>query len=241
MTTVSSVAWSSVGKKILSGLTGLALVLFVIVHLVGNLTLFIGPGAFNGYARFLEHLVHGWFIIVFEIGLITLLLIHILTGVYVAWVDKERARPIKYQVRGNAGGGSRKTLSSRSMIITGIVVGFFVIWHVNMFKFGPAGVYTSADGTAMKDLYTLVANSFKNVWITAGYVAVMILLGFHLRHGAWSAFQSLGWNNDRYIDGLTRIGLVLAFLLAIGFLILPLYFFFFVDPSAVQAAGPGGH
>jgi succinate dehydrogenase / fumarate reductase cytochrome b subunit len=241
MTTVSSVAWSSVGKKFLSGLTGLALVLFVIVHLVGNLTLFIGPGAFNGYARFLEHLVHGWFIIAFEIGLITLLLIHIITGIYVAWVDKERARPVKYQMKRNAGGGSKKTISSRSMIITGIVLGFFVVLHVNMFKFGAAGVYTSAGGTEMKDLYTLVATSFKDIWITGAYLAVMILLGFHLRHGAWSAFQSLGWNNDKYMDGLNRIALVFAFLLAVGFLILPLYFFFFVDPSAVQAAGPGGH
>ncbi len=241
MTTLSNVAWSSVGKKFLSGLTGLGLVLFVIAHLVGNLTLFIGPDAFNGYARFLEHLLHGWFIIAFEVGLIAILLFHMVTGVYVAWVDKERARPVKYKMQRNAGGNSKKTLSSRSMIITGIVLGFFVVWHVNMFKFGDHATFTSASGTQMKDLYGLVVISFKNLAITLGYVAVMALLGFHLRHGAWSAFQSLGWNSIRYMPVLQGVALVLAILLAAGFLILPIYIYLFVDPAAVQAAGSGGH
>jgi succinate dehydrogenase / fumarate reductase cytochrome b subunit len=241
MTTLRAIAWSSVGKKFLTGLTGLALFGFVIVHLLGNLTLLIGPDSFNGYAHFLEHLLHGWLIIAFEIGLVAFLLFHIVAGVTVALIDKSRARPVKYKVLRTAGGTSRKTLSSRSMIITGIVLGVFVVWHVNMFKFGDHAEYTNVSGTTLKDLYTLVVLSFKNIWILAGYLAVMILLGFHLRHGIWSAFQSLGWSSEKVLPFLEGVALVLAVLLAIGFLFLPLYIHVFVDPSAAQAAMVGGH
>jgi succinate dehydrogenase / fumarate reductase cytochrome b subunit len=227
---LSAIAWSSVGKKIITGITGLALFGFVVVHLLGNLTLLIGQDAFNGYAHFLEHLLHGWLIIAFEIGLVVFFLFHIVAGVTVAWFDKGRARPVKYAKAGNAGGASRKTLSSRSMIITGIVLGVFVVWHVKMFKFGDHGAYLHPNGTAMKDLYSLVVTSFGSVWITAVYVAVMILLGFHLRHGIWSAFQSLGWNNTRYMPLLQGAGLVFAIALAVAFLVLPLYICLFVEP-----------
>jgi succinate dehydrogenase / fumarate reductase cytochrome b subunit len=241
MSSFRTIAWSSVGKKFITGITGLALFGFVIVHLLGNLTLFIGPAAFNGYAHFLEHLLHGWLIYAFEIGLLAVLVFHILAAVYVALFDKQQARPVKYALQRNAGGASRKTLSSRSMIITGLVLGAFIVIHVKMFKFGTTSSFTAPNGNELKDLYTLVATSFKNLLITLPYVAVMILLGFHLRHGVWSAFQSLGWNSTRYIGLLNGLALVFAFLLAIGFLILPLYLYFFVDPSAAQAALPGGH
>lgn len=241
MTSFSSIAWSSVGKKFITGITGLALIGFVIVHLLGNLTLLIGPAAFNGYAHFLEHLLHGWLIYAFEIGLLAILAFHLVAATFVALFDKGKARPIKYVMQRNAGGASKKTLSSRSMIITGLVMAVFIVIHVKMFKYGAHGTYTHPGGTEMKDLYLLVVESFKNIWITAPYVAVMILLGFHLRHGVWSALQSMGWNSDKYMSFLNGLGLAFAFLLAIGFLFLPLYIYFFVDPSAVQAALPGGH
>jgi succinate dehydrogenase / fumarate reductase cytochrome b subunit len=241
MSSFSSIAWSSVGKKLLSGFTGLALFGFVIVHLLGNLTLFMGPAPFNGYAHFLEHLLHGWLIYAFEVGLLAVLAFHILTGIYVAWIDKGSARPVKYALQRNAGGASKKTLSSRSMIVTGIVLGIFIIWHVNMFKFGSHGVYWHPNGTAMKDLYTLVVESFRNPLVMGLYLAVMALLGFHLRHGVWSAFQSLGWNSTRYMPLLNGAALVAAVVLGVGFFVLPLYIGIFVDPSAAQAVMPGGH
>jgi succinate dehydrogenase / fumarate reductase cytochrome b subunit len=241
MASFRQIAWSSVGKKVITGITGLALVGFVIVHLLGNLTLFIGAEAFNSYAYFLEHLLHGWLIIAFEIGLIAVLFFHMLAAVYVAWFDKRRARPQGYAMVRDAGGGSRKTLSSRSMIITGIVLIVFIVIHVKMFKFADHALIPRADGHTMKDLYAVVVEAFKSPLITAGYVAVMILLGFHLRHGAWSAFQSLGWASERALPLLTGAALVVAVLLAVGFLILPLYIFFFVDPASGQAAMTGGH
>ncbi len=233
MTSFRTIAWSSVGKKVITGLTGLMLFAFVCVHLVGNLTLLIPDDgeAFNHYAHFLETAAHGWLVYAFEIGLITLLVFHMAAAIYVAWLDKRKARPVGYSVSRNAGGRSRKTISSRTMIYTGVIIIVFMIIHVKMFKFAdhPHVVY---GGEEIKNLHAVVVEAFNEAWIMAAYVAVMILLGFHLRHGFWSAFQSLGWTNDKRLPLLTGAALLIAIALAVGFLILPLYIFFFVDPAA---------
>lgn len=238
MTSFRTVAWSSVGKKAITGITGFLLFAFVCVHLIGNLTLLIPDGgeAFNHYAHFLENAVHGWLIYAFEAGLIAVAVFHMLAAVYVAWVDKRSARPVKYKMSRKAGGNSRKTLASSTMIYTGLIVIVFVVFHVRMFKFADHPTVTY-EGVPMKDLYVVVAEAFNDPWIVGAYVAVMILLGLHLRHGFWSAFQSLGWASDKWLPLLTRIALVLAVLLAIGFLLLPLYMFILVDPVAGGVAG----
>jgi succinate dehydrogenase / fumarate reductase cytochrome b subunit len=225
-----------VGKKYLTGFTGLALFLFLVVHLLGNLTLYMGPHALNHYAHFLEHALHGMLVYAFEAGLILLLLIHITASVAVALFDKNRARPVKYKKSKNAGGESRKTFSSTTMIYTGLLLLLFIVLHVKMFKYGGARIITLPDGTQMKDLYAVVLTAFKDLRITMAYVLMMLLLGFHLRHGFWSAFQSMGWNNRRWMPLLYSLGLVLAILLALGFLMPPLYLYFFVDPVTT-----GGH
>lgn len=232
--------WSSVGKKLITGLTGLLLSGFVVVHLIGNLTLLIGGDAFNHYAHFLESLLHGWFIVVFEVGLIAILLSHAIAAVWVALLDKRRARPVGYRKQGNAGGASRKSLSSRSMIVTGPLILIFIVLHVRMFKFGPAAHIPIPGGGEMRDIYALVVASFKSGWITAYYVAMMSILGLHLWHGIWSAFQSLGWTNDRILNPLRGAGIAFALLLAIGFLFLPIYIYFAVDPATASMANGGG-
>jgi len=237
MDSFGSIAWSSVGKKVITGITGLALFGFVCVHLLGNLTIFIGPHAFNGYAHFLEGLMHGWLIYVFEAGLVAIFVFHMVSTFYVAWLDKRAARKEGYRHSRDAGGKSKKTLASKTMIYTGILIILFVIGHVWMFKFGDHKV--GPDG--VKDLYSTVVAAFKQPGIMIYYVVMMILLGLHLRHGFWSAFQSLGWANDRYLPALINLARVFSFLLAVGFFVLPLYIFFFVDPAAAGAASPGGH
>ena len=233
MDSFGSIAWSSVGKKVIMGLTGLALFLFVCVHLIGNLTLFIGPDAFNNYAHFLEHMLHGWLIYVMEIGIAALFLFHIISAITVAWNDKRAARQEGYRYSQNAGGKSRKTISSRSMIYTGILLLIFVIAHIWLFKFGDHEIY----GEGKKNLYKTVVTAFKNPGLVVFTVVAMILLGLHLRHGFWSAFQSLGWANDRYLPVLEKLAMVFAVLLAIGFILLPVLLFFIGDPNAM----PGGH
>lgn len=221
---------SSVGKKFVSGFTGLSLILFLCVHLLGNLLMFAGPDAFNSYAHFLEHMGHGILVYVAEAGLILFFALHIVTGTSVA-LKKRKARTQPYFKRGNAGGASQKTLASRSMILTGLVILVFVILHVKMFKYGPAE-RVMVHGTEMKDLYALVVYAFKVWWISLAYTAVMILLGLHLRHGVWSAFQSLGAANPKYMPFLQTGGWILAFLLALGFALLPTCIFFFFETPA---------
>ena len=237
MQSFDSVAWSSVGKKVITGITGFSLMGFIVVHLVGNLTIYLGPSAFNHYAHFLESLLHGFFIYIFEAGLILIFVLHIVTGVYVAWIDKRRARTEGYKNSRNAGGASRKTLASSTMIYTGVLLLVFIIGHVWLFKFGPHEILP--DG--IKNIYKTVAIAFKNIGYVIWYVVMMILLGTHLWHGFWSAFQSMGWTHARWLPVLTRVGHVFAVIMAIGFLLLPIYMYLFVDPASASAAASGGH
>jgi len=240
MSRFQAVVWSSVGKKLLSGITGVLLFIYVCVHLLGNLTLFVSADAFNRYAHFLENFLHGSMVLVFEIGLVTVFLVHIITGVSVALLDKYRARPVGYIKRGNAGGPSQKTLSSRAMIITGSMLLIFLVIHVRSFKFGETQMIPLENGEEMMDLYSLVVLSFKNPWVTLGYVGAMVLLGSHLWHGFWSAFQSLGWTNQRWLPILQGLGVIFALALAVGFIVLPLYAYAFIDSSTLNVANRGG-
>jgi len=149
-------------------------------------------------------------------------------AVTVAWTDKRKARTEGYRYAKNAGGKSRKTLSSRSMIVTGILIAIFVVGHIYLFKISPS----------KENLYATVADAFTGLSFTIFTVVVMIMLGLHLRHGFWSAFQSLGWANDKYLPVLTRVALVFALLMAVGFLVIPVFMHFTGDPSFTM---PGGH
>ncbi len=235
-----SILRSSVGKKLITGITGLFLCTFVIAHLIGNLTLLLGSDAFNHYAHFLENLFHGWAIVVFEVGLVAVILLHVVFTVWVALFDKSRARSVTYRKQANAGGASKKSLSSRTMIVTGPLILLFIVIHVRMFKFGPAEMIPLPGGGEMRDLYALVVAAFQSGSVAAYYVAMMALLGLHLWHGTWSAFQSLGWANDRVLPALRAAGIVLAVLLAVGFLFLPIYIYVAVDAVAGSMAGGGG-
>jgi len=235
MPNLRTVVWSSVGKKLITGITGFGLIGFIIVHLLGNLTLLIGPHAFNSYAHFLEGLVHGIFIYIFEAGLILILLFHIWAGLEVSVLGKYRARPVRYKKTASAGGTSRKTWSSITMIISGAIILGFLIWHVKMFKYGGAKIIGEGEH-AMKDLYAVVLEAFQDPLIVAAYVAVMICLGFHLRHATWSAFQSLGLTRDETLPLLGRVALVFAVVMTLGFCGIPLYMYLADLPPEAHAA-----
>lgn len=218
---------SSLGKKIISAVTGLALYAYIILHLAGNLTLLTRkPDIFNRYAHFLESL--GWLVIAIELILLAGFLLHAFYGI-VVWLEKRRARPDGYMMTADIGFPSRKTFSSKNMIWTGILLGAFTIIHVITFKYGPGvnqGYMTIVNGVEMRDLYRLVVETFSNKYYVAGYVISMILLGFHLRHAFWSSLQSLGANNAILTPIFFWLGAILAFLLALGFLIIPIFIYF---------------
>lgn len=222
----SSPLWSSVGKKILMALTGLFLVAFLVVHLIGNLTLFSpSPDAINLYAHYL-HKVE-LVILILEVGLGVLFLLHATLAIW-TWLQNNAARPVSYQVSKNAGHTSKKTLSSQTMIYTGIVIFIFVILHLMNFKYGPGmeqGYVTRIDGHRIWDLHRIVMEFFSSGWNVMWYMLVMLLLGLHLRHGAWSAFQSLGVNNNWFMRFIFQAAVVVAVIIAGGFFLLPLWIF----------------
>ena len=204
---------SSIVKKVVMALTGLVWFLFVIAHLSGNLLLYKGPKSFNSYS---ETLLHNPLIIPAEIALVAFLLFHFLSAL---WVTRENsaARPHQYTYKVPSTGSS--TFASRTMWYGGVIVLLFIILHVWMFKFG------NQEGE--HGLWGLVVRSFKNPLIVAGYVFAMLPLGLHLSHGFASAFQTLGILQPRWQPGLRNTGVVLGWVLAVGFILLPLWAFFF--------------
>jgi succinate dehydrogenase / fumarate reductase, cytochrome b subunit len=229
--------WSSVGKKYVGAVSGIALMLFIIVHLGGNLTMFAGDGGrlFNSYAHHLEAL--GPLLYVAEMGLLAIFVFHAIAGIAVQ-LDKWKARPKGYAVSATKGGPSRQTLASRSMIVTGLVLLVFLPLHVWMFKFngGAPHAVVEMHGQPVKNLFSSVVTAFKNPVIAFGYVAVMGLLGLHLRHGFWSSLQSLGAMSPRLSPAIYAAGLLFAVAMAGGFLALPLWVFF--SPALGAGGGP---
>ncbi|GIW40233.1 MAG: fumarate reductase [Candidatus Binatia bacterium] len=221
----------------MTGLTGVGLVLFVIFHLAGNLTLLAGPDAFNAYAHELHEL--GGLLLAAELGLLALFLFHATSAIAV-WVEGRRARTVRNTLERSKGYPSRQTLASRSMILTGAVLLVFTVFHVLHFRLGPGieeGYVATLDGKEVRDLYRLVVEAFHGPAYVVGYVAVMVLLGFHLRHGFWSAFQTLGLLDRRLQPIAYAAALGVGAILALGFLFLPLYIYFFVpEPGAVGVA-----
>lgn len=218
---------SPVGKKILTGITGLGLGLFVIVHMLGNLTYLSGyEQAYNSYAHKLASL--GPLLYLAELGLLALVLVHAAIGVNI-YIRKRRARPQGYARYKTAGKPSRQSLSSRTMIFTGIVLLVFLVIHLKSFKFGPGmaeGYVADLDGTPVRDLKRLMTEKFQQPLYAFGYPLAILLLGYHLRHGFWSAFQSIGWMTPRISGAVYAVGVAVAALVAIGFTVVPLYIYF---------------
>ena len=212
---------TSIGSKILVAVTGLALVGFLVFHLAGNLLLFIGPAAFNEHAH---ALISNPLIIPAELGLIAIFLLHIFTAVRHV-VRGRTARPERYAVRKWAGGASRKTVGSSTMILTGLVMLVFVVLHLGTFKYGP---YYTTSMPGERDLYTLLVEVFRNPFYVGFYVVCMGLIGLHLRHGISSAFQSLGLMPHSWAGRILRAGATTAVVVAGLFALLPIYVFFFL-------------
>lgn len=207
MNWLSATLGSSVGKKLMMALTGLAFIGFLAAHLAGNLTIYGGKGAFNDYAEKLQSL--GPLLHLFRAGLIAFALVHILTGLYLFLLNR-RARPVGYRVQASAGG---RTLSSRTMPYTGIVILAFVVYHLFHFTFVDKSATT---------VFDMVAAAFNRPAIMLLYAALMIVVALHVRHGFWSAFQTFGVNHPKWMPAVTTASIAAGVVVALGFGLLPL-------------------
>ncbi|MBO6575283.1 MAG: succinate dehydrogenase cytochrome b subunit [Rhodothermales bacterium] len=222
---------SPVLKKVITGVTGLALTGFVLAHMTGNLALLASDQAYNEYAEFLTGLGALFYLI--EAVLLAFFLFHIVAGINI-WLGKRKARPVGYDRYQSAGKPSYQSASSRSMIVTGLILLGFLVLHLASFKFGPGGpgnaseAYLVAyDGAEpIRDLAKLVRERFASPGYAFGYTAVMLLLMVHLRHGVWSALQSIGAMRPSISAPLYVAGGVLGAAIGLGFLFVPLGVYF---------------
>ncbi len=222
MPSLVEAATSQVGRKLLTGITGLLLLFFLFFHLAGNLTIFGGEHAMNIYSMTLHDL--GWPLWIARIGLALVFIIHAWVGISIWW-RRRKARPENYHVYSSKGEPSRQSLSSRSMAITGIILLIFLVFHINTFALGDTGTVL-IDGREVSDLKTLVIETFQNPLYAFGYAIIMLLLAAHLGHGIWSSFVSLTMKSRKCSDLMYTIGATVAILLALGFLFIPLYIYF---------------
>ncbi len=218
MSWISNLFTSSIGRKVIMSLTGLFFVVFLLVHLIGNLQLLHDDGgnAFNHYAEFMAHngLIQGMsWIMKFLFGL------HAIQGLLL-WRQNSAAKGQKYAVKVT----NNTTFAGRNMIWLGILLMVFLVLHMGDFWFQMHyGVLETQDG--VKDLAQLVAIKFASPVYVGWYVISMIVLGIHLWHGFDSAFQTLGARHPKY-DGLVAgLGKFFAIALALGFAIIPILMF----------------
>lgn len=215
---------SSIGKKLIMSISGLFLMVFLLVHLTVNLMLLVGNGeAFNRAANFMGS---NPVIKIVEPVLAIGFIIHILYASIIT-LQNQRTRPIGYLKTSSNGVTS---WASKNMYILGGTILVFLVIHISNFywklTFGEVPSLSYDNGiTQMEDTYSLVSGLFISYWwYDLIYVAGALLLGFHLSHGFWAAFQTLGWNNKAWIQRLEIVAYIYATVIALGFLIIPLYF-----------------
>ena len=218
---------SSIGKKLIMSLTGLFLIIFLVVHLIGNLQLLSDDGGeqFNLYAKFMTT---NPLIKVVSYGLYAFIVIHVVQGILL-WLKNRSARGSeRYAVQKTRATGTTASLA-KNMGWLGVIILIFLLIHMYQFWLQmkmDALPYATYDGVTVKNLYEPVKIAFMNVGFVVFYVISMIIMGLHLKHGFQSAFQTLGLNHKKYTPFIKGLGIAYSILIPLGFALIPLIFFF---------------
>ena len=208
---------TSVGQKLVLAVSGLALVGFLLVHMLGNLTIFQGADVMNGYAAWLKGHPLLW---AARCSLIGLFLIHITLAIRLA-LSNRKSRPIGYQ---HARINQETTVISRYIVLTGLLVLSFLIYHVLHFTVGVIQPDHALfiDSQGRHDVYKMVVQSFQVPIVAISYLAAMAILGLHLIHGLQSLFQTFGLFHETYTGLIRACCIALASLIVIGNASIPL-------------------
>lgn len=215
---MSDFCQSSVGRKIIVAVTGVILIVFVIGHLLGNLQIFLGPEWINAYSQHLRDL--GPLLWLIRAFLLVSVILHIYFTLLLA-IENRRARPQPYRARNYV----KASWASRHMVVSGVVVLAFIIFHLLHFtarKFNPQFPLLKLDPLNRYDVYSMMVYGFQNVYVSIFYIFGLFLLTLHLTHGSSSFFQSLGLNNQRLTPKLAIGGRLFAWLLFVGYTSIPL-------------------
>jgi succinate dehydrogenase / fumarate reductase cytochrome b subunit len=209
----------SIGRKAVMAVTGLLMVLFVVGHLLGNLTIFAGPNGLNTYAEKLHAIpamVWGT-----RIVMAIAVLLHVFLSIQIT-MENSAAKPEKY-ARKNL---LRATFASENMIWTGVILGAFVVYHLLHFTFRVAGVGIGLDALNRPDVFTMVIEGLGRALTSGVYVVAMVALFLHLSHGIQSAFQTLGIANPRWLARYTTAGKLASGVFLVGFASIPVLVLF---------------
>jgi succinate dehydrogenase / fumarate reductase cytochrome b subunit len=212
---------SSIGLKVLMSATGLAMCLFLLSHVLGNLVILFSPAAFNEYSYALTS--NKAFLYLAEAGLISIVLLHILVAIKITRANRA-ARPVKYYMKKNTG-KSRRWFASSYMMISGLFIVYFLYTHINEFKLGEEHTVVQ-NGVEMRDMAVNVLQEFKQVDDVIFYVIAMILIGLHLMHGFRSAFETLGVATSRWDKFFNCFSKLFVFAVMGGFIVIPLWILF---------------
>ena len=202
---------SSPGKKYVMGVTGLLLFGFVIVHMIGNLQIFLGPEVINEYAASLKGLrALLW---VLRLGLLFVVVLHITSAVQLA-LENRRARPRGY----DKGKPVASSYAARTILLTGLIVFAFILFHLAHFTAGfvDPQLLELRDAAGRHDVYTMMIRGFSNPFVAVFYIAATGLLCLHLSHGISSSFQSLGLRSNSTLRFFKRVAAISAALIFIG-------------------------
>ena len=212
---------TSLGKKFIMGVTGLLMVVFVVAHMLGNLSTFGGAHALNAYAEHLRAFPPGLW--AFR-GLMALaFVVHIFTGVLL-YLENRAARPVAYANKKN----ERTSFSALTMVWTGLLLGAFVVYHLLHFTLHAFNPEWNAlqDAEGRFNVFAMVSQGLQGGPVSWLYIGAAVVLLLHLLHGIQSFFQSLGLTNENTFCGINLGGKVTAFVVALGFVLIPLTILF---------------
>ena len=215
---------SSIGKKLIVAVTGLALVLFLAGHLIGNLLVFVGREAFNDYAELLHHALHGAGVWIARIGLLTAVTLHIVATIQLTRENRAARTPYAFDATVQA------SKSSRIMIWSGLTILAFIVYHLLHFTVHAGNTYGSyvdpdhlaKTGLTRPDAWKMVIDGFSVWYVAAFYVIAMTLLCSHLSHGVASMFQTLGLRSKKSRPLIATISKGYALLIWLGFISIPI-------------------
>jgi succinate dehydrogenase / fumarate reductase cytochrome b subunit len=210
---------STIGRKQTIGLTGLGLSGFLVMHMLGNMLILVGPQPYNEYSHALisNHLIYAA-----EAGLVLLFLAHLFLALRLSWSNMG-ARDGRYAILPN--GAKRTSWTQRTLWAQGLLILVFVILHLATFKYGPHYTVNYGQGE-MRDLHRLVIEVFHEPGYVAWYLVALVVLGFHVSHGVGSSLQTLGIHHPRYQRPICCASIGYALIVIGGFISQPLYVLF---------------
>ncbi|MBK5294546.1 MAG: succinate dehydrogenase cytochrome b subunit [Acidobacteriia bacterium] len=206
---------STLGKKMVMAVTGVMLFGFVIAHLIGNLQFYLGPETLNAYGAALHRL--GPVLWLARLCLLTAVALHIFSAVQL-WRINRVARPIGYRKLSPVA----SSYASRTMMLSGPILAAFIIYHLLHFTVGTVHPKFSHQVGGAPEVYHNVVAGFQQIPVSIAYIVAMGFLGFHLMHGVWSMFQSVGWNHPKYTPLLRTAAVVMAALIVLGNISIPI-------------------